>query len=719
MSGSIVQALILGVPTSGAQTAAATPTFSIPAPGPYAPGQQLSITSSTAGNSIYYTTNGDTPTYPITNSTQQYGPGPITLNQSETVQAIAVAPGYLNSAVASATYTITNPTGATQVFNYQSFTSLAPFSVYSDSSSAGTGVSVQNGQIYLGVPTNNSTTTHTAQGLWYATQQPNSSWTTTFSFYQTGAPVALTAPSLTSGGMCVAGFTIGMQNSTSPPLGSSTSGNKAVADSNCCGWGTYAFQGGSPNNAVAVKFDLNYSHSIKFNPSTGSACSTGLYVNPGGYTAASESNGYGGPSGGLDPYQDLNPYGINFYKGNLMSVTIVYDGATNKLVSVIKDTVTNAQSRFEYSVNIPQITGASNSWLGFTEGQAGEPIGSQTRITTWAFYKGFNTRLSTPTPSFPPGNYGTRSTLTVSLTAGTNVSIFYTVNGLLPTSSSTAYTGPINLTANTVLYWVAIENNYTDSFVGGGLYVVNNSHSISITAGNFVNGCGVIPIGYAYFSGGALTVNDQATVNFAAGSAVGINARVGNAWFSAPVTITGNWTTTFVFTCTGGGDGFTFIAQAPYQPPSAPNIDCWGGCNGPFISAPGVSGSLGYGGYTASGNPNNQSSPGILNSFAVKFNVFESNKTGLYLNGALPEDGNGTAIGSWLNNGAATTCTFTYTQGTNNLNMVVTQGANNFQTNLSLNVSTALNNSSTATVGFGASAGGSKITLNILSWTGF
>ena len=78
-----------------------TPTFS-PAAGTYTSAQSVSISDATSGATIYYTTNGTTPT---TSSTQYTGP--ITVSATETLEAIAVATGDTNSAVASATYTIT------------------------------------------------------------------------------------------------------------------------------------------------------------------------------------------------------------------------------------------------------------------------------------------------------------------------------------------------------------------------------------------------------------------------------------------------------------------------------------------------------------------------------------------------------------------------------------------------------------------------------------
>ena len=88
-------------------TTAAAPTFS-PAAGTYSSAQTVSISDSTAGAAIYYTTNGTTPT---TGSTKYSGP--LTVSSTETVEAIAVASGYTDSAVATATYTINVPVAAT------------------------------------------------------------------------------------------------------------------------------------------------------------------------------------------------------------------------------------------------------------------------------------------------------------------------------------------------------------------------------------------------------------------------------------------------------------------------------------------------------------------------------------------------------------------------------------------------------------------------------
>ena len=82
---------------------AATPTFS-PAAGTYTTAQTVTISDSTAGATIYYTTNGTTPTTSSTKYTAA-----ISVSSTDTIEAIAVASGYINSTTASAVYTISSP----------------------------------------------------------------------------------------------------------------------------------------------------------------------------------------------------------------------------------------------------------------------------------------------------------------------------------------------------------------------------------------------------------------------------------------------------------------------------------------------------------------------------------------------------------------------------------------------------------------------------------
>jgi hypothetical protein len=82
--------------------AAATPSLSVAA-GSYGGPQTVTISDSTTGASIYYTLDGSTPT---TASGGYFGP--INIGGTATVRTIAVAPGYMPSAAASAVYSITS-----------------------------------------------------------------------------------------------------------------------------------------------------------------------------------------------------------------------------------------------------------------------------------------------------------------------------------------------------------------------------------------------------------------------------------------------------------------------------------------------------------------------------------------------------------------------------------------------------------------------------------
>jgi len=62
--------------------------------------QFVSVSDASPGVTIYYTTDGSTPT----TSSARYG-GPILVVLTTTIRAMAVVPGWSQSPVASATYT--------------------------------------------------------------------------------------------------------------------------------------------------------------------------------------------------------------------------------------------------------------------------------------------------------------------------------------------------------------------------------------------------------------------------------------------------------------------------------------------------------------------------------------------------------------------------------------------------------------------------------------
>ena len=100
----------------------ADPTFSPPA-GTFSSAQQVTLSAPNSAAYIYYTTNGSTP---VPGTSPQFFAGlTIPVNATETLKALAVAPGYAPSDVASATYTINLIPDFTLTVAPQSMTVLA------------------------------------------------------------------------------------------------------------------------------------------------------------------------------------------------------------------------------------------------------------------------------------------------------------------------------------------------------------------------------------------------------------------------------------------------------------------------------------------------------------------------------------------------------------------------------------------------------------------
>ncbi len=136
--------------TISAVVTVATPTFS-PVGGTYTSAQSVSLSDSTSGATIYYTTNGTTPT---TSSTVYSSAIPVS-SGTVTIEALGAKSGDTNSSVASATYTISAVvTVATPTFSPAGGTYSSAQSVtISDSTSGATIYYTTNGT----TPTTSST----------------------------------------------------------------------------------------------------------------------------------------------------------------------------------------------------------------------------------------------------------------------------------------------------------------------------------------------------------------------------------------------------------------------------------------------------------------------------------------------------------------------------------------------------------------------------------
>jgi hypothetical protein len=186
----------------------------------------VAITDNTPGASIFYTTNGSTPTTSSTRYT-----GAIKVTASETIKAIASASGYLPSAVVSETYNLQSQSGGSSV-NFGSGFGSAQSSMTFNGSAAISGNDLQL--------TNGGT--NEAGSAWFNSTINVAQFTNDFAFQ-------LLNPSAD-------GFTFTIQNSGLTALG--------------IGGGSLGYAG--IGNSVAVKFDL-------YNNSGEGVDSTGLYLN--------------------------------------------------------------------------------------------------------------------------------------------------------------------------------------------------------------------------------------------------------------------------------------------------------------------------------------------------------------------------------------------------------------------------------------------------------
>ncbi len=667
----------------------------------------VSLSDDTSGAEIFYTTDGSTPSQ----SSASYS-GPITVTSTTTIKALAVASGYLQSPVVSATYNLQNQT-ATPAFSPAG-------GAYTSAQSVTISDSTPNAVIHYTL----DGSTPTASSAQYSSpirvassltikaiavtsgQQSSATATAAYSIQTSGNGINLgsgfsTAPSvmtfngstrlddtrlqLTNGGVGEAGsaFYNTAFNITSFTNDFTLQLSAALADGITFtiqrdgptalgpGGGGLGYgpdvpggTGGIPNS-VAIKFDI-------FNNDGEGTDSTGLYKN--------------GESPSV-PANDMTSSGIRLASGNSMAVHMTYDGST--LAMSITDNVTGARYSTNWTVDIPSTIGGTTAYLGFTGGTGG--LSASQKVLTWTFTTGSSTKTAAA-PQFSPagGTYSSAQTVTLS-DSTPGASIRYTLNGSTPTSSSAGYSGPITVSSSTTIKALAMASGYAASPVATASYVIQSAPS----AGGIAFGSG--------FSAATstMTFNGNAQLDTSRLQLTdGGEGEASSAFFNTALDIQG-FTTDFTFQAlNAAADGFTFAIQG----------------NDPTAIGP-LGGGLGYGPQSPGGTG------GIPNSVAVKFDFFNNlgegtDSTGLYLSGASPTtpaiDLSNTGIN--LANGNVMAVHLTYDGTTLTMKITDTVTRATFSNSWNVNIPAAVGGNS-AYIGFTAGDGGLTANQEILTWT--
>jgi hypothetical protein len=427
-------AVATGYTTSAVATAAytiekpaATPVFS-PVAGAYSSAQSVKITDATAGATIYYTTNGTAPT----TSSTKYAAA-ISLTTSETLEAIAIAKGYANSAVATAQYTIASA-AAEPTFSVPSGTYNAAQSVQISDATPG------------------ATIYYTTNG---ATPTPASA------VYKSAVDVSATeylqaiavANGFTTSPVAEALYSIGANVTAtpvlSPPPGAySTSQTVTITDATPGAVITYSVGIGSVVNT--------YTYSAPFSVSSTEYIAYDA-IAP-GYTRSAALEGI--YTIGTVPAPEFSPAAGTYTTAQLVNI---YDITPSATIHYTTDGTTPTTSSAVYSG--PIVVAANETIRAIAA--APKLTSSVTAAAAYSIGK----VAATPAFSLAPGSYASAQSVTITdITSGTT--IYYTLNGTTPTTASTKYTTPVAIASTETLKAIGVASGYTNSAIGMAAYTI-------------------------------------------------------------------------------------------------------------------------------------------------------------------------------------------------------------------------------------------------------
>jgi len=419
------------------QTSVATPTFS-PLAGTYTAAQSVAIADVISNAVMYYTTDGTTPTTSSTKYT-----APITVSATEKLEAIAVATGNIDSAVASAAYTITAPVAvATPTFSPAGGTYTSAQSVtISDATSGATIYYTTDG------------TTPTTSSVAYTGPVPINSTET----LQAIAVVTGGASTIASASYTINLLTAVATPTFSPAAGTYTSTQSVTISDATAGATIYYTTNGTTPTVSSTEYT---------SPLTVSSTETvkAIATATGDDNSAVASAAYTITPPARVATPTFSPGAGTYTSTQSVTISDTTSGAT---IYYTTNGTTPGTSSPEYTGPITVSATEMLEAIAVAAGSTDSTVAS-------AVYTISPTLPTLPTPTFSPaaGTYTSAQSVTISdATAG--ATIYYTTNGTTPGTSSTAYSGPITVSTTETLEAIAVAAGDTNSMVASAAYTIN------------------------------------------------------------------------------------------------------------------------------------------------------------------------------------------------------------------------------------------------------
>ncbi len=426
----------------------ATPTFS-PAAGTYTAAQSVTISCSTSGATIYYTTDGTTPT----TSSSVYSSA-IAVSSSMTIKAIAVKSGMTNSEVASAAYTINESGGggsSSSDDEYELITSTSD---------------LEAGAKYLLVANYSDT--------YYAYTGVSSNWGTTVTVTPSSNVINLGTD---TNGSSVAPLTLGgssgawtFYDATNSYYLALTSSSNALHTAENTTANTAKWAISVSSNLFQIQNVGTSGYYIRFNTSTSNlkfrcySSSTGVFVQL--YKQkASTSSAVETPT--------FSPAAGTYTSAQSVTISSTTSGAT---IYYTTDGSTPTTSSSVYSSAISVSSTATIKALAVKSGMTNSEVATATYTINIP-------QVETPTFSPAGGTYTSAQSVTISC-ATDGATIYYTTNGDTPTTASSVYSTAIPVSATTTIKAIAVLSGYTNSEVASATYTI--SASTSTTSARYV-----------------------------------------------------------------------------------------------------------------------------------------------------------------------------------------------------------------------------------------